>query len=372
MRRGSTTMKNYVLYFLIVIFFNSCAFIIDNNTYRYYSFPCKNEVFTNKQPLRLHRWKASSQYELEIDGKYSQENTTTLKTYPIGSQFTFQKLYTHYAFGIGDINEFIVEAEDGVKALLNARDVNVNECGLDYFYEDSRLVLSGEKQKVTSKKEAHKNPVIKPYIQNDDYLYIKSHFANDDTASDCPTLTLILPNEKYYHFTKKIIEQHAPSINKFHTRLQANQGNDLPIFILNDYEFTPIKCNSDFSDMYDCFTTFELWLSAPYETHLPVEFSTPEEVRTLTSNLENNTTLIVGYLKTLEYMDYLRLLKGIDEIDTHFTAKKKIMLLAGDSGKFTLKRGFNIVDQHGKTIDTIYFISPYLIKKLEGYDLYDQ
>ncbi len=185
----------------------------------------------------------------------------------------------------------------------------------------------------------------------------------------------------------KIIEKHFPKMDKFYTVIQANQGNELPIFRLNGYEFTPINCNSDFTDMYACFANFDEWLSTPYKTHLPLEPSTLNKVDAVLTNLENNTTLIVGYMKTFEYMNYLHLLNGVERISRYFTAEtansvtkldhnvsatKKIILVIGDKGEFALKQGFNVVNQQGKVIDSNYYLNPQRLKKLSNYNLINE
>lgn len=365
--------------------------------YRYEEFQCKNEVFTNKQPMRVYSFRNSDDFQSKMlpynldrdDGTppVGEEHIYILKTYPIGSEFKFKKLYYNYSFGNGGYSDFIVEAEDGLQAWLSSFDVDINECDLDYFYEQNRAISSSAGVEVSLKEDIVKNPAIQYYQAHKDLVSIKSYSEN--VTSNSPILTLTLPYEKYYHFTKKILEQHATNIHRFKTVIENNKGNELPIFSLNGYTFTPLQCQSDFTDMYACFEHFDHWLSNPYQTDLPIKTSSADEVKSVLYSLQKDTSLVVGYMKNFEYMRYLRFLKGVERIQTHFNSnsnvsstnseldsnifkKKKIMLIVGEKEGLALKEGFNIVDHNFSTIGHYFFLYSELGKNLNSYNLYDQ
>ena len=312
-----------------------------------------------------------------------------IKTYPIGSEFKFEKVYSHYSFDSGGSINFIVEAEDGIKAWLSSHDVNINECGLDYFYELNWLSFSSPREKASLSTDTVTNPAVEPYHANEDLKAIQQYSLENNVSTKVEVLRITLPHEDYYHFTKKILEQHAANIHRFKIVIESNQGNELPFFSLNGYTFTPLQCQSDFTDMYACFEHFNHWLSHPYQTSLPIKISSADEVKTVVYSLKKDTSLVVGYMKNFEYMRYLRFLKGVERIQTHFSSdsnisgtdtelhstvfkKKKIMLIVGKKEGLALKEGFNIVDQNASTIGHYFFLYPELGKNLNNYNLYDQ
>lgn len=392
-----SALVKVILFVTIATLIPSCS-VVNSSLNRYDTFPCKNKVFTNKQPMRVYTFRYDNSFHSKIlpynfepdDGTFpiGGDRIEIIKTYPIGSEFKFEKVYSHYSFDSGGSTDFIVEAEDGIKAWLNSHNVNINECGLDYFYELNWLSFSSPRKRASLSADTVTNPVVKPYHANEDLKAIRQYSLENNGSTEDEVLRITLPHEDYYHFTKKILEQHATNIRHFKIVIESNQGNDLPIFNLNGYTFTPLQCQSDFSDMYACFEYFDSWLSNPYPTSLPIKISSPDEVKSVIYSLNKDTSLVVGYLKNFEYMDYLRFLKGVKRIQTHFTTdsnnsttdtesnstvsnKKKIMLIVGKKEGLALKKGFNILDQSGSVIGHYFFLHPELVENLNSYNLYD-
>lgn len=387
-----------ILFVTIATVIPSCS-VVNNSFYRYDTFPCKNKVFTNKQPMRVYTFRYDDSFHSKIlpynfepdDGTspVGGDRIEIIKTYPIGSEFKFEKVYYHYSFENGGFENFIVEAEDGLKAWLSSYDVDIKECGLEYFYEQNWLLLSGPREKASLSVDTVTNPVVEPYHANEDLKAIWQYTLENNRSTEGEVLKITLPHKDYYHFTKKILEQHATNIRHFKTVIESNKGNDLPVFSLNGYTFTPLQCQSDFSDMYACFEHFDNWLSNPYQTNLPIKISSPDEVKAVVYSLKKDTSLVVGYMKNFEYMRYLRFLKGVERIQTHFSSdsnisstdaeldstafkKKKIMLIVGRKEGLSLKEGFNILDQNGSVIDHYFFLHPKLGENLNSFNLYDQ
>ena len=379
----------------------------DSKEYQWNNFTCKNEYFYNIRPTYLYRYNfdshsasANNEYQLETD-KYNlktlldNHDAIQLKTYPIGTRFQFISIFTHVGFSSGGISHFLIEDEWGIRSLISTSDIDTKNCTFDIFLKYKEYWPDGNRTHV-SQIEKDKNFQEHPtnYNFRNDKVYLNkiSHMLDKNSSK---TLTLKIPHNTLYHYTKQIVDKYFTKIKKEGYKLIIeNNSTEIftPTFYLDKYSFSQFTCkNSNPEDIYFCYKDFSTWLHKPYSTqyYIPIEDKITVEKKFTT--MQKNDNLLVGYLNMYahqenlniyEYskviyaynklLDITKLSRTIENNISDSNISNFIFFTEGDANSYHIRSGINIFNYQKKLIKNIYFLDYRFNAHLYDFNLWNK
>ncbi len=369
---------SYVVFPLI--FLVGAIATMDTKTYAYTDFQCRGETFSIQSEQELSEFNSLHNYETR-----AYDAGKPLKVYPIGSSFKILRVYTEANFESGTISDILVQDEEGYKAYIYTRNIDPRTCQIDYAYKSDNEYMERNASSRILKKDDNLTintpPLTGRDTQNEkDKDFIASIFNNNDTQK--PNLTLGISSSKYFHYTRKIIEKNLEHFKKYDLIL-ADDGSVLPIFQVDEYRFTPFSCETDGSNMYECYgEDFHKWLDEPYETTLPLPISTPEEIYRDIKNDEKFP--LVFYMSDFNFLEYSYMLEGIKKLneDSNFSipssiGDKRFLIVGGRvispktedkrEKRFYISTGINVVARDGSKLEKYFPIDPRLREHLSEF-----
>ena len=327
-----------VLFSAVVYFFQGEEGAYQGTVIVKENFTCKNKEFISDKPIRVYRFYQDNSLQTALLPYYAEpinyhkipkkdklDYDYTVKLYPSFTKYKIGKIYGSCSFSAGCFDNFLLEAEDGLKMWISAMNMDIDNCILKSEFDYEITTTVDDRNATTRHATMEVDAVIqRPPMYITDYWkdlkYIKAFSKEHNTTRGGKEVSLEVSigdqyNELYYlHYTRNILEKYFPKDFNGSINIKLVKHKRPPTFSYGETSLHPYSCKEAISDPYACFHHLDKWLESPYR--MKSYFSEFEQQENILKKLTKDKKYILIKLSwgKIDFNKFKLLPKQIDTI----------------------------------------------------------